>query len=358
MAYQDINGIRLIFPDSPCLIFNPCIFKLSGTMARTRVYVSANGQQYNATYQTPNGGELDLRQFLQVMFDGLIFGGDLAQLGQFKGSELGKSVSITIIALDESGTSLAQFNRTIFCVWGGTDVGENYSEDARTRTKKAVWFKGYPFSVGLYTSASKQVDLVGYTSVPQDGGTIRSLSLPRQGVYNIRIDDEGDSDNNYISIIDHASPYAEHWEIAIDRTADEGVYLRWVDRHGFWCYRLFKPGDDTRTAASRFGMWNRNNLANYYGMEGWQRDSGRRQSFTRTDVIPLCAPLVDRETFDALQDITTSPVIDMYIGLDANDEPMWTAVTVEAGQYTRDVKKPEQDFQFNLVLPEIPVQSL
>jgi hypothetical protein len=59
-----------------------------------------------------------------------------------------------------------------------------------------------------------------------------------------------------------------------------------------------------------------------------------------------------------LQDVTTSPCVDMYLGKDENDEPKWTAVTIEAGQYTKDVKKPEQDFIMNIVLPEIPIQQL
>jgi hypothetical protein len=136
-----------------------------------------------------------------------------------------------------------------------------------------------------------------------------------------------------------------------------GIYLRWVDRFGLWRYWLFKAGDPTRQAASRFGLWYHNNYADYNGQTWWQGGSGRRQSFTRTDIQPICAPLVTQEEFDMLQDITTSPAVDMYIG-GRGASAKWTAVTIEAGQYTKDVKKPEQDFICNLVLPEIPTQTL
>jgi hypothetical protein len=143
----------------------------------------------------------------------------------------------------------------------------------------------------------------------------------------------------------------------VSENINEGIYLRWIDRHGFWNYYLFKEGNVTRNVASD-GLWHRNDLGLWEPIYHWQQSTGRRQNLTRNDVLPVCAPLVDQETFDMLQDVTTSPCVDMYLGKDENDEPKWTAVTIEAGQYTKDVKKPEQDFIMNIVLPEIPIQQL
>ena len=44
--------------------------------------------------------------------------------------------------------------------------------------------------------------------------------------------------------------------------------------------------------------------------------------------------------------------------VEAEPYERWTAVTVQPGTYTKDVDKPEQDFIFNVVMPEIPIQSL
>lgn len=354
MATQTINGITLFSPNDPCLVFNPCLFRLTGTMSRTRVNITSGGRHYETTYQTPSGGYLDLRQYLQTFFDGSNFGQDFELMGDLQASDLGKQVTITLEALDSDGTVIATFNKFIYCVWGGVAVGERYNE----ATRHLTWFRNYPFTVGLYASAAKTVEYSSYIVSPQDGGLVRHVVLPSAGLYNVNINDDGDVTQRFITLIDAASPYKEHAIIRIDREHDEGVYLRWVNRHGMWDYHLFKAGDDTRNAASRFGMLYRNNLAKFYQEDGWQGDAGRRQSFTRNDVLPLCAPLVDDETFERLQDITTSPVIDMFLGYDQHDEPTWTAVTVEAGSYTKDVKKPEQDFIFNLLLPEIPVQTL
>lgn len=358
MATTTNNGITLRYPNDPCPVFNPCIFNLTGTLARTRVFVNSGNKSYTAVYQTPNGGTLDLRQFMQVFFDGITLGDDLKQLGNVKRSELGKNVNVTLFALASDGATIAQFNVTVFCVWAGMAVGEDYERISDNETRELVWFRNFPLTVGLYSEAAKVLTYDSYTATPQDGGLVRNLQLTSKGIFNINIDADGGSDKNYITITDYSSPYVDHYLIRIDREATEGVYLRWIDRHGFWRYWLFKQGDPTRQAASRFGMWNRNNLADYDRYMGWQDDAGRRQSFTRNDIQPLCAPLVDQDTFDMLQDVATSPCVDMFIGYDSHDEPMWAAVTVEAGSYTKDVKKPEQDFLLNLVLPEIPVQTL
>lgn len=359
MATTTVNGITLQYPNDPCLVFNPCLFFLSGTMSRTRVYISHGLQNYSATYQTPNGGVLDLREFMQSFFDGMQLGGDLERFDEtLRASEIGKGVNITIFAVASNGTTIAQFNVSVFCVWGGTGVAEDYERTNVTGTRRITWFKNYPLTVGLYSSGMAMLDYTWYANSPEDGNTVRQLVIPSKGLYNINIDDDGQPTANHLLISDSGSPYTDHYIIDIDREHDEGVYLRWIDRQGYWRYWLFKKGDPTVTAASRFGMWNRNDWLNYDNYMGWQNDGGRRQSFTRNDVQPLCAPLVDSETFDMLQGIATSPCIDMFLGYGDQDDPMWTAVTVEAGSYTKDVDKPEQDFVFNLIMPEIPIQTL
>lgn len=349
MATSTINGITLTYPDDPCMVFSPCLFTLVGTMARTRVYVSSSGRYYSAVYHTPNGGTLDLRQFMQSFFDGLEMGKDLDGITYIKQSELGRNVSLTIMPLDSTGATLAQFNVTIFCVWGAFAVGE----DSYYMYRNITWFKRFPLTVGIYAP------LDGYINIGQGQVSVAVPAYPSMVnvVVDVDTDQVGEEFNiertfmrngHYVSVIEYTVKTDDH---------DEGVYLRWIDRHGFWRYWLFKAGDQTRQAASRFGAWYRNHYSDYANRYGWQGSAGRRQSYTRNDVQPLCAPLVDQDTFDMLQDITTSPCVDMYLGKYGGSSK-WTAVTVEPGSYTKDVKKPEQDFLCNIILPEIPVQTL
>lgn len=356
MAQQTINGITLKYPDDPCPVFNPCIFTLSGTMVRTSVYVSVGLNSYRATYQTPNGGTLDLREFLKAFFVGLGMGQDIDYSQNCKKSELGKTVNITLIARDADNTSLAQFNLDILAVWGAQLPWEDDYYEPRT----IVRFGNYPLTVGVYASY-------------YGGGTINvfdtadllntvSSTVNGKGIYNALVDlvtSNKEIEVDYVWIRMGTPITVPLYYIKnVGKCYPEGVYLRWVDRRGMWSYWLFKKGDPTVTAASKFGMWYHNDYAKYSVDAGWQGDSGRRQSFTRNDVQPLCAPLVDNDTFDFLQDITTSPCVDMYLGEDGNHNHLWTAVTVQPGSYTKDINKKEQDFIFNLVLPEVPVQTL
>lgn len=366
MQSQTISGITFGYPDQPCMVFNIAPVKVVGTLELLELSIGDGVNTYSVTYNTPNGGTVDISEYLQGLFDGLVFGEDIDYAQQLKYSEMGKDVTVVAKALDEDGTTLAQCTFTIFCLWGGLKAGERFNQH-----RLVTWFKNYPFTLGYYADQPQYV-AAGVNSSP---ATI--MTLDYKGYYNILIDDamggqymtfydvigtlaqtsfENTFDLTFYYTLDGTQVEKVRVKL-VDESVNEGIYLRWVDRHGFWNYYLFKEGNGTRNVASQ-GLFNRNDLDNWEEIYHWQGGAGRRQNLTRNDVVPVCAPLVDSETFDMLQDVTTSPCVDMYLGLDEHDVPKWTAVTIEAGQYTKDVKKPEQDFLMNIVLPEIPIQQL
>lgn len=356
MATTTVNSITLTYPDEPCPVFGPCIFTLSGVLERTEVHISHLGVLYEATYQTHNGGTLDLREFLKAFFTSLQMGDDIDYSQACKASELGKDVNITLRALDSDNTLLAQFNITLLCVWGA----QMPWEDDYWQPRKIVRFGNYPLTVGVYASNSGG----GSINVVDMDDLANSVSnaVATDGIFNVLVDlvpTGHEIEVDYVWVrMGHPVTVPLYYIETVGDCFKDGVYLRWVDRRGMWSHWMFKRGNPTVTAASKFGMWYRNDYSKYDIDAGWQGASGRRQSFTRNDVQPLCAPLVDQETFDMLQDITTSPCVDMFLGYDVNDDPMWTAVTVEAGSYTKEATKSEQDFVFNLILPEVNIQTL
>lgn len=342
MAGVTIDGIQFTYPDSPCMVFNPCIVTVGITVARVRIGISG----INATYQGHNGEcTVDIRAFLQAGFTNLKMGKD--NFSSFSMSELGKDVSVTITALAEDNSTLAQYTATIFCIWGGMGINEEIND-----IRKLTMWVGYPFTYGRYYGAAVDAGVGVFEFSNGSQSYIASYYPTSRGVWSIPITTSG-CDN--IIIREHGQHATEYVNIKVEEHRD-GMYLRWVDRHGFWRYWLFKIGDPQREAASRFGMFSRIDWEDYNATYGWQGASGRRQSFTRNDIIPVCAPLVDQDTFDMLQDVTTSPCVDMLV--EAEPYERWTAVTVQPGTYTKDVDKPEQDFIFNVVMPEIPIQSL
>lgn len=347
MANQIVNGITFFYPDSPCFVFNPAPIRLAGNVDRLQLTISGNGVTHTVTYNVRNNTAVDISEFLQGLFFGLSMGADIDYSEMISYTEMTLASTISAVALDAAGNTLAICSMNITLIWGALAVGEDI-----TAQRKVTYFRGYPFTIGFYARHAGNI-------IFEDGLDTNDFGMVQRGLLYMGIDGiesdkasvllsfEEDGDMAMIPIVTID---------AVDACDEDTIYLRWVNRHGMWDYWLFKVGDPTRTVAGG-GTWNRNNVGRWVEKYHWQGDAGRRQNLTRNDVIPVCAPLVDSETFDMLQDVTTSPCVDMYVGTE-DGEPKWTAVTIEAGQYTKDNKKPEQDFVMNIVLPEIPIQSL
>jgi len=343
MASVTINGIFFTYPDDPCPVFNPAIVSVGHQVARVRVTVNGKAVTYQAY-----GGDctIDISSMLQVEFDNLQLGGAL-QPGM---NELGKSVATSIEALDHDGTVLAQLNASIFCVWAALAPGEMYENPYRH-----TMHLYYDYMVGLYFIDAEDID--EYIVNPIGGRTlVNTHEVDAQGVWYFAASPTAAGQR--VIFTKHNAPSVVYAEVTV-KEYREGIYLRWIDRHGFWRWWLFKAGDPQRNVASAYGAFDRIDIEKYnaYG-HAWVGTSGRRQNLTRNDIIPLCAPLVDQSTFDMLQDLTTSPCVEMVIGQNEQSNDIWSPVTIQPGQYTKDVKKPEQDFVCNLVLPEIPIQQL
>lgn len=349
MATTTINSITLEYPDNPCMVFNPCPLKVSGTLAAIQVFINTGLLSYNFTFDTPNGGVIDVQEYLQSFFDGLKLGDDIDYSQANKVSELGKTVNFTVKALDGAGVTLAQFNLSVFCIWAAMRPAEDY-----TVHRKIMRWDGYPLTVGVYGSYAG-----GGTISIDDyyGNNDDSVTVNAEGLFNTLVDlvPTGNRiDVEYIFIRMGVRIKVPLYTIeCINTCFREGIYLRWIDRRGMWCYWMFKRGDES-IAADGKGLFRRNDLDYYYRRYQWHGNSGRRQNYTRNDVVAVCAPLVDRDTFDFLQDVTTSPAVDMYI----KNAGVWAPVTIEAGTYTKDHHKPLQDFVMNVVLPETLIQQL
>ena len=354
MATTTINNITLDYPDQPCMIFNPCPIEVTGTLAAIEVYINTGGIAYAFKFDTPNGGVIDVQDYLQSFFDNLNLGDDIDYSQPVTLSELGKTVNFTVRALDTDDTVLAQFNLSIFCVWGALKPGEEYFINSR-RIKR---FGNYPLTVGVYGSyiSGGTINVID----TDDLNNTESTSVNSMGVYNTLVDlvPTGKTIEVEYVYIRMGQPVHQLRYIieCVDTCFRDAVYLRWIDRTGVWCYWLFKMGNDSRSAEGK-GLFHRNDLYLYDRRWQWHGNSGRRQNYSRQDVLPVCAPLVDTETFEFLQDATTSPAVDMYLGKDGGVH-RWAPVTIEPGTYTRDIKKREQDFIMNIVLPETIIQQL
>lgn len=362
MRQTTINGITIKYADAVGFAFLPCIIRASGSgVASIETTISRETKAHTYSVEAfADSCIMDYREYVQALFDGISFG-NLDYSRESQKSNLGATFNMSVKVKNSDGSDLATFSYTTFYVWGAMRAGETWNG-----RKKLTWFTHFPFSFGIYMSEAD--DLLVYA----DGRiTSKLIELAGQGIYEITskvlkagaksysIKDYGgkiqqatfDTTFDFTFYLKTSSMYTELASIKADNT-EKGIYLRWVDRHGFYRYWLFTQGDESRAISSDTSFL-RNNLGEYDDtIFGYLGANGRRQGYSREDTIPLCAPLVDSETFDFLQDLTSSPVVDMYLGSNK-----WQSVTIKAGTYTKTTAE-LQDFVCNLVINNTQIQQL
>ena len=362
MRQTTINGITIKYADAVGFAFLPCIIKASGSgVASIETTISRETKAHTYSVEAfADSCIMDYREYVQALFDGISFG-NIDYSRESQKSNLGATFNMSVKVKNSDGSDLATFSYTTFYVWGAMRAGETWNV-----RKKLTWFTHFPFSFGIYMSEAD--DLLVYA----DGRiTSKLIELDGQGIYEITskvlkagaksysIKDYGgkiqqatfDTTFDFTFYLKTSSMYTELASIKADNT-EKGIYLRWVDRHGFYRYWLFTQGDESRAISSDTSFL-RNNLGEYDDtIFGYLGANVRRQGYVREDTIPLCAPLVDSETFDFLQDLTSSPVVDMYLGSNK-----WQSVTIKAGTYTKTTAE-LQDFVCNLVINNTQIQQL
>lgn len=359
------NGYSFFYPDEVYFAFLPCIIKASGSnLSWIEVIIRCGNKERAYNVEAFNGECItDFKTYVQALFDGCINAAYDWTIG-YDTSVLNILVGIEVNAYDDRDGQLASIDFTTNMVWGAPKYGETWNG-----YKRLTWFTHYPFTFGIYLSKLNANLLIGYEGAPNE-----LLKIPVNGIvdfyagilpsgakyWNIYDYDgeiqQGTFDNTFDPTFRLTTGGKQSLLLRIDRDdAESGIYLRWIDRHGFIRYWLFAAGEETREIASDLSFI-RNNLADY--LYGYYGDNGRRQGYDRTDSIKLCAPLVDSDTFDMLQDLASSPVVDMYLGGDwTQEEDQWMSVTIKAGSYTKSTAC-LQDFVCEMIINNINVQRL
>lgn len=364
MRTKTIDDTTIEYPDEICFCFNPVVINIRGhAWARVQVMVidedtSTLHQEIRNTF----GGTcfFDISFYMQGAFDtGLSGEIDYSTAGA-EDSRLGRKFTVQLV-MYESDDDFESFAFDTFAIWGAMQVGERYNGD-RTLT----WFKNLPFTVGMYTAGAASV------SVTADSVSKPAIALSARKVYNIKMKGLDASRELVLtlppgtagsSVFDHTFDYTFQ---ALSNTGStvrllvnnctEGVYLRWVSRHGYYCYWLFTRGDESKQVAND-GEFIRNNMQDYNYVNGYHGGSGRKQRKTEENTMPVCAPLVDSDTYDFLFQLALSPLVDMYAGKDVNGDDRWLAVNVAVDTYSK-TRAVLQDFTAEIILPETRVQSL
>lgn len=364
MRTRTTEGVTFRYPDEIGFAFNPCVILCHGeNMTRMNVSISDGEKREDMTLDAFGGKcYTDMAEYVQAFFDTLNFG--KLDYKKEKKSDVGKSLSFNIVAVLKDKE--VRFAFEVYYVWGAMKIG---GEEIYNGFRTFTWHKGYPFTFGVYCSGK------GALMISQEGVADRFIQIPEQGVWNVPLSDD-DGKHSYIVVTDSAGKFIE---VTFDATFDvtfkqrsvskdtrkalikveddceTGYYLRWIDRHGFYCYELFKKGEEQRKSIAG-STFTRNDLTAYDDDYGYQGNTGLLQMKSRKDTIPICAPLVDDETWERLYDMATSPCVDLFAGYE-NGLPKWVSVNVVEGSHTKS-RAVLQDFVCTIALQDVGVQKL
>lgn len=358
MRKSEFSGVTVEYPDMIAFAFNPIIINVYGkTFDWVKVTVEdvQSGVSYEESREMYGDSVFfDISSYVQGFFDALestII--DYSQKA-VSDSKLGRKLDISIDVPNDS------FCFSVFVIWGVMRIGERFNG-----SRKLTWFKNYPFSVSMYSAT------IGNVEVIVDGKQAEPIVLAGQGLWNlIPIDINATTTlvfnlpgNEFsASVFDHTFdvPFKELMNnpTKIECTIDNsecGIYLRWINRHGMYCYWLFLPGEETRQV-SNDGEFIRNIMQSYSFISGYHGGSGRHQRKSESITLPVCASLVDSDTYNFLFELATSPVVDMFCGYQ-DGVAQWMGVNVSVENYVK-TSASLQDFVCTIVLPELNLQSL
>lgn len=355
MRGEVINGIAVNYPDKLCFAFNPCPCTVTGVgggqVAWTETECGDSTVKIQAYHYMASW---DIRELMQLA----IRDKDVAGTTNW-------TVAYTIRAYAQDGTLLAEKEAESFCVWGALHRGETWNVGRRL-----YYFEGYPFDFQVYL-AGRVGKLIVYNDGRPDGlidtGAYEGIfkfnlpetPAPARDRYEVR-DFTGTVqqvtfDENFDLTFRYKFTGSEQSVLVIDVMGTQyeyPVYLRWINRHGFISYYLFRGGEQRRQVEAQ-AEYVRNNMREYNATSSLGDWSNRRRAYGRTDTQEICAPMVDREQFDFLQDLTSSPCVDRY----DPDTDTWEAVTVAEGTYTKTTEQ-LQDFIVNISMQDYDIQKL
>ena len=304
MRNGNIGSISVSYPDElvACFGRNPIIINgFSGTSIEMEVTNDHTGQ-VRKERRAPFG---DVCTFELDYFLGSLF--DQSVLGSVDYEGIGDSGMVR-----EHTIKLSFYNDTNVSNEFTFKMRVSWAAKMMPTEQNLTMFSGYPFTVSLVTDEDESVKVGSKTYT----ATSDSVTVPVDAPCVVT---------------------TKYQTVTINEgRCNDGIYLRWIDIYGRYCYWAFKKGNSTisLTEESKF-----------------VRSRVMKSVKNVGSKTEICAPLVDAETFDFLLNMAASPYIEMYTS------EGWVMVDIEAGDIVRE-RTSLQDFIVTLVLPDTEVQKL
>lgn len=361
------NGYRIDYPNELAYAGMPAIVRVSQLdTAYIGVGITIKvGENYYTETRTPYNGEVvfDISRYMQLAFVGKTLGYDYTNIEyQVRKSELSQPISVVVQLTDsdESTTALSFDTTALF-----GNIGINQANGGQKIVRR--WFTRFPQTIDFYIDGNKEmwfgtsdseIDLekeprVGLSQVfvnlspnffAENPNAPTFIAGDKTNIVYCRSkylvgDEVIDSYTRYRLLLDHR---------------ESGVYLRWLDHLGHWCYYLFTPTGRNYTTKETQSWQDgilRNNLAPENGV--FIASGQQHQQLSQQESISLGVKLVDAETYDFLLTLTNSPIVEVFVnaddyGADNAITPLWERVSIVAGSYAR-TSAHLQDFTVSIV---------
>ena len=261
-------------------------------------------------------------------------------------------VSISVGVIDADGNSYSS-DIQIDIIWGAIAPTEEYNGLTSCR-----WFSRFPMKLEFFAQAGakvyKEIDGKGTHTLVSTVSDMGIASIDLSGAF------EGDtvvkkaalSVGDFVNVFDETfdftfANYESEWEITLKKDDSLcGVFLRWIDKHGFMRYFLFSKGDES-TESEDYGDL----LEQKYSAFGrYYPNIYRQQGKSVTRKMNIAALHLTREEYEYVRSVAFSPVVDMYVG-DDEGTASWLPVLVSSGDTGREQKNLE-DMEIELYYNE------
>lgn len=357
------GDIIVTAPNNVCFAFTPTLVRVKGGASlnfRCTLIITneATAESYTESREAFNGEVVfDIRRFLQVSL-GTPSNLGIDYAGGFQKSKLAQSFTVEYI-IDADDRSI---NNTValLAVWGSIFRGES-TAGIRPR----VQFGALPFSLDYYAYEDQGIEIDGSEVFVYQGGDSEAR-FPDKVVLPFDIAEhtsatDGErfmvaTPNGYNQVNGNVEGVAEAGYSVTYRDCEDGVYLRWVDALGNVCYYLFKETANSTSISAE--SWDRHDMTDPTAYnDGLNVATNVRQSFSAQTSRTLSAKLVDRDLFDMLASVATSPIVDVFDGYDDGGSPMWHRVNIAPNTIDRGAQD-LQDFSVVILEPSETIQEL
>ena len=339
------SGYKITYPEEIIFVFN-----------RNTITIETDGEDYEAKFSVikyktyiEDGEEFtdvaDTFEDVRVSHNGNVSIDVSAYMQMyFEKKERRKRIDINVEVDGE--THLLEFK----AVWGVINIGEEWNVP-----RVVKWFKNYPQTLGIYIPegvAMQTREDGAYSDYDGDIAGFNDLNLSDlfptakrsaglrvlNGVQASVFDDTFD--------ITFGTVDAQTWLFDID-DSDSGVFLRWIDRHGWLQYWLFKEGvqsEKSKAEGEELDVaYTDERELSHYGV--------KRQNKSLTRSLKCGAVYLNVEDRQIVATVASSPYVDWWNGR------AWIPVRIN-GATLQDNHNGLVDYEIEVLFPNVITQTI